>query len=78
MSERGQFWDGAIIAGGVLAAAMALRAYRGFDAVAGKPEQNRFTPAQARSTVSSAKAYLNAVNKILQPLARAHPQIGDV
>jgi len=28
--------------------------------------------------VASAKAYLNAVNKILLPLARAHPQIGDV
>jgi 2-isopropylmalate synthase len=28
--------------------------------------------------VASAKAYLNACNKILQPLERAHPQSGDV
>ena len=28
--------------------------------------------------IASAKAYLNAVNKILQPLERAHPQGGDV
>jgi 2-isopropylmalate synthase len=28
--------------------------------------------------IASAKAYLNALNKILQPRERAHPQIGDV
>jgi 2-isopropylmalate synthase len=28
--------------------------------------------------LASAKAYVNAVNKILQPLERAHPQVGDV
>jgi 2-isopropylmalate synthase len=28
--------------------------------------------------IASAKAYLNAVNKIMQPQARAHPQIGNV
>ena len=28
--------------------------------------------------VASAKAYINAVNKLLQPLERAHPQTGDV
>ena len=28
--------------------------------------------------IASAKAYLNAVNKILQPLERSHPQIGNV
>ncbi len=28
--------------------------------------------------VASAKAYINAVNKILHPLERAHPQTGDV
>jgi 2-isopropylmalate synthase len=28
--------------------------------------------------VASAKAYLNAVNKVMQPVARAHPQTGDV
>jgi 2-isopropylmalate synthase len=28
--------------------------------------------------IASAKAYLNACNKILQPLERAHPQTGDV
>ena len=28
--------------------------------------------------IASAKAYVNAVNKIIQPDARAHPQLGDV
>ena len=28
--------------------------------------------------IASAKAYINAVNKIIQPDARAHPQLGDV
>jgi 2-isopropylmalate synthase len=28
--------------------------------------------------IASAKAYINAVNKIMQPSERAHPQIGDV
>ena len=28
--------------------------------------------------IASAKAYINAVNKIIQPRERAHPQIGDV
>ena len=28
--------------------------------------------------IASAKAYVNAVNKIIQPQARAHPQLGDV
>ncbi len=28
--------------------------------------------------IASAKAYLNAVNKILEPVAKAHPQTGDV
>jgi 2-isopropylmalate synthase len=28
--------------------------------------------------IASAKAYINAVNKIMQPRERAHPQIGDV
>jgi 2-isopropylmalate synthase len=28
--------------------------------------------------IASAKAYINACNKILQPLERAHPQTGDV
>jgi 2-isopropylmalate synthase len=28
--------------------------------------------------IASAKAYINAVNKILQPAQRAHPQTGDV
>jgi 2-isopropylmalate synthase len=28
--------------------------------------------------IASAKAYINACNKVLQPLARAHPQTGDV
>jgi 2-isopropylmalate synthase len=28
--------------------------------------------------IASAKAYINACNKILQPLERAHPQVGDV
>ena len=28
--------------------------------------------------IASAKAYINACNKVLQPLERAHPQTGDV
>ncbi|MEW8562866.1 MAG: 2-isopropylmalate synthase, partial [Candidatus Thiodiazotropha sp.] len=28
--------------------------------------------------IASAKAYINAVNKILEPVAKAHPQTGDV
>ncbi len=28
--------------------------------------------------IASAKAYINAINKIIQPEARAHPQLGDV
>jgi len=28
--------------------------------------------------IASAKAYVNAVNKIIQPQSRAHPQLGDV
>ena len=28
--------------------------------------------------IASAKAYINAVNKIIQPESRAHPQLGDV
>ena len=28
--------------------------------------------------IASAKAYVNAVNKIIQPQARSHPQLGDV
>jgi 2-isopropylmalate synthase len=28
--------------------------------------------------IASAKAYINAVNKILTPLTKAHPQTGDV
>jgi 2-isopropylmalate synthase len=28
--------------------------------------------------IASAKAYINACNKILHPLERAHPQTGDV
>ena len=28
--------------------------------------------------IASAKAYINACNKILQPAHRAHPQTGDV
>jgi 2-isopropylmalate synthase len=28
--------------------------------------------------IASAKAYINAVNKIIQPDTRAHPQLGDV
>jgi 2-isopropylmalate synthase len=28
--------------------------------------------------IASAKAYVNAINKIIQPQARAHPQLGDV
>lgn len=60
MNERAHYWDGAIVIGGVLAAGMTLRAYRGFDAIAGKPEQNRLTPGQARSAVYSAKSYLNS------------------
>ena len=28
--------------------------------------------------IASAKAYINACNKILQPAQRAHPQNGDV
>jgi 2-isopropylmalate synthase len=28
--------------------------------------------------IASAKAYLNAVNKILEPVEKAHPQTGDV
>ncbi len=28
--------------------------------------------------VASMKAYINALNKIIQPVARAHPQVGDV
>ncbi len=28
--------------------------------------------------IASAKAYVNALNKMLQPVARAHPQLGDV
>jgi len=28
--------------------------------------------------IASAKAYINAVNKIMQPRERAHPQTGDV
>jgi 2-isopropylmalate synthase len=28
--------------------------------------------------IASAKAYINGINKILQPIQRAHPQIGDV
>jgi 2-isopropylmalate synthase len=28
--------------------------------------------------IASAKAYLNAINKLAQPRARAHPQLGDV
>lgn len=28
--------------------------------------------------IASAKAYINALNKLLQPTARAHPQVGDV
>ena len=28
--------------------------------------------------IASAKAYLNACNKILQPRERAHPQLADV
>jgi 2-isopropylmalate synthase len=28
--------------------------------------------------IASAKAYLNAYNKMFQPLRRAHPQTGDV
>lgn len=60
MSDRSRAWDGAIIAGGVLAAALTFRAYRGLDAVSGRPEQNRLSPGQARSVISSAKAYLSS------------------
>jgi 2-isopropylmalate synthase len=28
--------------------------------------------------IASAKAYVNALNKVLQPIRRAHPQLGDV
>ena len=49
-----------MIAGGVLAAAMTLRAYRSFDALSGTPEQNRLTHGQGRSLVSSAKSYLSS------------------
>ena len=28
--------------------------------------------------IASAKAYVNALNKVIQPVARAHPQFGDV
>lgn len=28
--------------------------------------------------IASAKAYVNALNKVIQPVARAHPQLGDV
>ena len=28
--------------------------------------------------IASAKAYINAINRIIQPEERAHPQLGDV
>ena len=28
--------------------------------------------------IASAKAYINALNKLMQPMERAHPQVGDV
>jgi len=28
--------------------------------------------------IASARAYVNALNKIIQPQGRAHPQLGDV
>lgn len=60
MNERSRFWEAAIVVGGVLAAGITLRSYRGFDTLSGKPEQNRMTPGQARSAVASAKDYLSS------------------
>ena len=28
--------------------------------------------------IASAKAYINAINKIIRPEERSHPQLGDV
>jgi tetratricopeptide (TPR) repeat protein len=55
-----RFWEGAFVVGGVLAVGITLRSYRSFDALSGRPEQNRLSPGQARSAVSSAKAYLSS------------------
>jgi tetratricopeptide (TPR) repeat protein len=60
VNSRSRFWDGSLIIGGVLLAGLTLRSYRSFDAPAGNPNQNRLSPREADSAISSIKSYLNS------------------
>jgi tetratricopeptide (TPR) repeat protein len=60
MRDSSRIWDASFIVGGVLLAGITFKAYRGFDAPAGTPAQNRLSSQEADIAVSSTKAYLNS------------------
>jgi tetratricopeptide (TPR) repeat protein len=53
-----RLWDAALIAGGVLAAGITLRAYHGFTSPSGPPSRHKLSPQEAQGVADSTKAYL--------------------
>jgi predicted Zn-dependent protease len=60
VKERARLWDVSLIAGGVLLAGITLRSTRSFEPLNGQPTQDRLSPREAESAISSTKSYLDS------------------